>query len=209
MHVRGPRCTSCSIHDTGSVRQYKRAQSELCKFGLKVWEACQNIAATPSRSLLSGSINYHERHDDQPSRCLETNMEFRRQKVVPLSLNRFPRFVPVSASTTESYLSPCMYKSDRRRPTTARPLPSRRGMPPTWISSGYYYFRQADQASSSYEDSRAPHSRMEQDMYNRRGQRRVRSSKGAREKKIARSTKKKQQVNALRPGPRRVCLHHR
>ena len=80
-------------------------------------------------------------------------------------LNGFPSFVPVSASTTEPKLTSCTGKSDRRRPTTVMPLPVRRRVPPTRIYSAYYCsFRRATQPSSSYRDSRAPHSRMEQDM---------------------------------------------
>ena len=70
---------------------------------------------------------------------------------------------------TEPYLTSCRGKIDRRRPTTVRPLPARRGMPPTRICSAYYFFRRAAQPSSSYGDSRAPHSRMEQDTDSRRG----------------------------------------
>ena len=84
----------------------------------------------------------------------------------------------------------CKGKSDRPRPTTVKSLPVRRGMPPTRIYSAYCSLRRAAQPSSSYGESKAPHSRMEQDMDNRRGQRCVRTSKGVRAKQFARSIQK-------------------
>ena len=94
--------------------------------------------------------------------------------------------MPVSATTTEPYVPSCRGKSDRRRPTTVRPLPVQHGMPSTTIYLAYCSFQRAAQRSYLYGDSRAPQSRMEQDIDNRRRQRFVRSSKGVRAKQFAR-----------------------
>ena len=195
MHVRGPRCTSCSIDGTCSVRQYKRAQAELCKLGVcllgSLKKDCTKVFTNPSRSLLSGRTHNHGQNNEQPSHCHETNKNRNSTaKGRNTFLNGVPSFVPVSASTTKLYLTYCRGKSDRRRPMTVRPLPVRRGMPSTRIYSAYCCFRRAAQPSSSYGDSRAPHSRMVQGVDSRRGQRWVRSSKGVRAQQFARSIQK-------------------
>ena len=101
-------------------------------------------------------------------------------------MNRVPSFVPASASTTGPYLASCRDKSDRRRPTTVKPRAAWDAVDQDLFS----IYRRAAQPSSSYGDSRAPHSRMEHDMDSRRGQRWVTSSKGVRAKQFARSIPK-------------------
>ena len=147
-------------------------------------EDCSKIFTNPLRSLMSWGNHHHERHSEQPSRCLETIIKTRPQKGGRLSCIQFQTSCQSHHLQQSHIYHPAAARvtvGDQRQSGHCQCGVGCR-QPRCFQQAFFFDWRLAFIVVRRFQ---GPHLRIEDDMDNRRGHRCGRSLKGDRAKQSA------------------------